>query len=54
MRAPERGQGRDTCPEDEEESDRGRERESILGMCEGPVEGAWPIQEMGRQPGAGE
>lgn len=41
-----RGWGREACPE--EESDEGRERENILGMCKGPAEGVWPAQEMGR------
>ena len=44
------GEGEEGCPENEEEPDTGRVRESILGLCQGPVEGAGAVQERGRQP----
>lgn len=44
----------EASPEEEGKSDGGKETESILGMCKGPVEGAWPMQGTGRQPGGGQ
>lgn len=44
----------EASPEDEEKLEGGKETESSLGMCKGPVEGAWPMQGTGRQPGGGQ